>query len=204
MALSPGDMSEAQAFGPFLERLDAAIAGGLRAILLREFELGDACLLRLARVLRQRLDNDSAEPGWLGVHDRVHIAIASKADGVHLGHRSLSPQQVRALVKHTLVIGLSTHAHDRPSEWMHADYLFHGPVRTTPSKQGLLEAIGIAGLRRARLLTEKPLWALGGIRPSDVDAILKTGVNGIAVLSGILGQDNPASATESYLVPTGQ
>ncbi|MFT5285076.1 MAG: thiamine-phosphate pyrophosphorylase [Planctomycetota bacterium] len=204
LALSPGDLKEGQDLGPFLARCDSAIASGLEAVLLREHQLSDGSMYALALALRERLDALPNECGWLGVHDRVHVALASKADGIHLGFRSLSPQQTKPLTGDAMVIGLSTHAHDRVEAWTHADYLFHGPFKPTSSKAGILDSIGLNGLESACSKTDRPIWALGGVGIEDVDSILKTGVNGVAVLSGILGQSDPSVATTRYLAGWGQ
>ena len=199
LALSPGDLDEARAFGDFLARVDAALGAGLRGVLLRELELDDAVHLRLASGLRARLDRLEPEPGWLGVHDRVHVALAAGADAIHLGFRSLASEHVATIAADQLAIGLSTHAFDDPRDWSGADYIFHGPVRETPSKRELIDAIGAGGLERAALQTDCPLWALGGIRPEDVRAVLASGARGVAVLSGIFRCADPGRATRAYL-----
>jgi len=199
LALSPGDLDELRAFGDFLARVDAALAAGLRGILLRELELDDAVHLRLASELRARLDRLEAGAGWLGVHDRVHVALAAGADAIHLGFRSLASERVASITADKLAIGLSTHAFDDPCDWSGADYIFHGPVRATPSKNELVVAIGTEGLERAVLQTDCPIWALGGVRPEDVRGVMASGARGVAALSGILGCTDPGGATRAYL-----
>jgi thiamine-phosphate pyrophosphorylase len=194
LGLSPGDLRSGEQTR-FLQRVDAAIEGGLRGVLLRERALEDAAFLSLARALRTRLD---AVRGWLGVHDRAHLAGAAGADGLHLGFRSLPPEDVPPALRAGRALGLSTHAGDALDALPPLDYLFHGPVRATPSKQGLLDPIGTAGLARACASTELPIWAIGGLTPGDLPASRAAGARGVAVLRGILGASDPRAAARAY------
>jgi thiamine-phosphate pyrophosphorylase len=182
----------------FLASLRAAIGAGLRGLLLREPGLSDRAYLQLGQSVRQL-----APELWLGVHDRVHLAGAIGAEGVHLGFRSLPPAAVSEHHDPRLAIGLSTHAGDECAQWAAADYLFHSPVFATPSKPkdapGFLEPLGIEGLAEAVKATSQPIWALGGLGPEHVMSCRRAGAAGVAVLSGILGSADPAAATALYL-----
>jgi thiamine-phosphate pyrophosphorylase len=193
VALSPGDLRE-DATARFLATVEEALAAGLSGVLLRERELSDRAWLDLAGALRGLLQD-----GWLGGHDRVHLALAAGADACHLGFRSLAPAAVRARFGAALTIGLSTHVHDDPAVWSAADYLVHGPYRATPSKQGLVAPVGAEGLARAALAAGRPLWAIGGIGPADVRACRAAGARGVFVLRGVLGGDRPGAAAAAYL-----
>lgn len=207
IALTPGDLApgDARARAELVQRVRAAAAAGLAAVLLREPELPDGELLGLARELRAALDGE--RPGaWLGVHDRAHVALAAGAGGVHLGFRSPRPADLGPLLERAggglaaLAIGLSTHASDDPAEWAPCDYLFHGPVRATPSKRGLLEPTGPEGLARAVARAgERPVWGIGGLEPADVPAVIAAGARGLAVLRGVLGAPDPGAAARAYL-----
>jgi thiamine-phosphate pyrophosphorylase len=187
LALSPGNLDEGNV-PAFLDRVDQALEGGLRAILFREPRLGDGAWLAAFEQLRGRAPRETI---WLGAHDRVHLGVLAGADAVHLGFRSLPIARARELVGGEMAIGLSTHAGDDIAKWEEADYLFHGPVRPTPSKVGLKDPIGIEGLTAAVASTPLPLFALGGMRPEDVAGALEAGAHGVAVLSGILGAGSP-------------
>jgi thiamine-phosphate pyrophosphorylase len=191
LALTPGDLDGARA-----ERLPSAVAaaraGGLRGVLLREPRLGDAAVLELAALLRSALGAD----GWLGLHDRPHLAVAAAADAVHLGGRSLPPEQVRPWLAPGVALGLSTHAGDAaPAEGL-VDYLLHAPVHPVPGKGA---ALGLEGLARDVPRLGLPLWGLGGILPEHAAAVLAAGARGVAVLRGILGAADPEAATSAYL-----
>lgn len=195
IALTPGD-AEAARSGELERRVAAAVKGGLRGVLLREPELEDGPFERLAARLRSRLD---AVGGWLGIHDRPHLAAAAKADGVHLGFRSLEPAEVRDWLP-GVALGLSTHAPavaGVTDGWSAADYLFHGPFGPV-QKDPPLEPVGTAGLARAVSGTDRPIWALGGIAPGDVPEVLASGVRGVAVLSGILPDADPERRAAEY------
>lgn len=193
VALTPGSLRPGQERG-LLAAVDAALGAGLRGVLVREPGLSDRALAALGAALRQRL----AE-GWLALHDRPHVALAVGADAVHLGFRSLPLAAVRAGFGDDLTIGLSTHAHDDPRAWAAASYVFHGPVRPTPSKQGLLEPVGMEGLARACRASPVPVLAIGGLEPEDAPAVLASGAHGLAVLRGVLAARDPARAAARFL-----
>jgi thiamine-phosphate diphosphorylase len=190
-----------------LAAVDAALDAGLTGVLLRERRLDERAFLALAHELRARLDAlpapRSRGSGWLGVHDRAHLAALAGADGVHLGFRSLAPAELPAFAR-GLAVGLSAHAGDEPAAWAGADYLVFGPVRDTPSKRGILEPVGIDGLAAGVRAAGRPVWALGGIEPADVAPCLDAGARGVAVLRGILGARDPGGAAAAYLAALGE
>jgi len=189
----------------FLARAATATSAGLRGILLRESRLDDGVFLNLALGLRRQFADCA---GWLGVHDRVHLAAPAGADGVHLGYRSLEVDEVRPIVGEQIAIGLSTHAADEPDAWSGADYRFYGPVFETPSKRGLLAPVGPDGLTRSAGGHTIPVWALGGVNPENLPLLVDCGARGVAMLSGLLGAPDVAAATgaalDSWLVAPGR
>lgn len=194
LGLSPGDLGRADV-ERFVAAARRARAGGLAGILLREPGLDDRTFVELARTLRARF----AAPAWFGVHDRAHVAVAVGADAVHLGFRSLEPTLVRPWLGGGITLGLSTHASDDSAAWEAVDYLFHGPVFDTPSKRGLVEPVGLAGLVRAKGRTTRPTWALGGVDPARARDVLATGVHGVVVRGALFSTDDPARAVERFL-----
>ncbi len=194
VALSPGGLAEGgpDRIGTFLRSLKSAASSGLAGLVLREPAMGDRALLDLARACRDLLP-------WLAVHDRVHLAGACAADAVHLGFRSLAPTEARAILLDDIAIGLSAHEPDGIERWRDADYLFFGPVFDTPSKRGVVDPTGLGGLVQAVQRSSAPIWAIGGITPERVGDCLGAGCMGVAVLSGILGSPQPATAVRAYL-----
>lgn len=194
VALSPGVLAEAGE-AAFLRALEAAVRAGLSGLLVREPSMPDRPLLALASACRRILPDGA----WLAIHDRVHLAEACGADAVHLGFRSLAPEIARGLVEDRIAVGLSAHAADDPARWSAADYLFFGPVFDTPSKRGVLEPTGIDGLARALERSRVPVWAIGGIAAGSVESCIAAGCRGVAVLSGVLGAEDPGAACRAYL-----
>ncbi|MCP3915656.1 MAG: thiamine phosphate synthase [bacterium] len=198
LALSPGNLlpgGERGAASAFAEAARSALGAGLRGILLREPALPDGELLALARRLAGLLD---VSGGWLGVHDRVHLASACGAHGVHVGFRSLPVPDARRVVGDAVALGFSSHAGDAPEAWGDADYVFHGPVHDTPSKAGRLAPVGVAELADF-VAGAPPVWALGGIGVEDCEPVLRTGARGVAVLGGIFGSQDPARQAARYV-----
>lgn len=197
VALSPGDMTEANALD-FARTARACAHAGLRGVVLREPRLSDRATLELALALRAILSEARSE-SWLCIHDRVHLAAACRADAVHVGWRSLAPAAARRTIADNVQLGFSAHAGDDPRQWEVCDYAFFGPVRATPSKSGLREPVGFEGLATAARSTTTPLWALGGITPDHVEHALASGAAGVAVLGGIARAADPAAACARYI-----
>jgi len=190
-----GGVAEASDVPALLRAVGRAVDGGLRGVLLREPRLSDRAWLELARGIRAL---DGGRGLWFAVHDRAHLARAVEADAVHAGLRSLAPGVLRARFGAELAYGLSTHAGDDVALWEAADYLFHGPVRATASKPEA-RPLGVDGLARAVASTSRPVYALGGQRPEDARDARRAGAYGAAVLSGILGAEDPGAAAAAYV-----
>ena len=191
VALTPGDL-EGPAVERFARRAASALRAGLRGILLREPLLSDRAVVELSTALRALL----GPSGWLGLHDRPHLALGIAADAVHLGGRSLAAEPVRAWLDPTIALGVSAHAQDAAEAWRGADYLIFAPVFEVTGKGA---AQGLAGLRAAIGRSALPTWGLGGIHPESAASVCAAGARGVAVLRGIFGAPDPAAATESYL-----
>lgn len=188
LALTPGDLT-GDGIAGLVRKAREAAAAGLDSILVREPVLDDRATLRLALELRDVL----GRTGWIGIHDRVHLADEARADAVHLGFRSLPIGEARAICADSIAIGFSAHAHDAPDVRDGADYLLFGPVLSTPSKVGLVDTVGVDGLQRAVRSTPIPIWALGGIGPENAGSLTFTGCRGIAVRNAWLdAQDTRA------------
>jgi thiamine-phosphate pyrophosphorylase len=189
LALTPGTLAPGGERA-LLDKARSAVAAGLDSILLREPDLSDAATLALARELRAIL----GAGGWLGVHDRAHLALAAGADAVHLGWRSLPIREARAILDPSIAIGFSAHASDDPASWAQADYLVFGPVFDTPKKRGRLEPVGVEGLTRAVRSTRVPVWALGGITAENSADLARSACHGIAVRGAVFEASDTARA----------
>ena len=173
----------------------AALDAGLPAVQLRDKELPARALLVLAERLRALTARTGA---LLLVNDRVDVAAAVGADGVHLGVGSMPPDVVRGLLPPGALVGVSTHA---PAEVAAttADFAFFGPVYVTPSKAAYGPPQGVESLRKAAAGASVPMLAIGGVTAASVAELRAAGAAGVAVIRAILAADDPARATRELL-----
>ena len=178
---------------PLSHTVKLALKGGVKTIQLREKGLATFELYSLACELRKITSEFKAN---FIVNDRVDIALAVEADGVHLGWQSLPFPVVRRLVGSERLIGVSTHNRQEAlqAQCCGADYITFGPIFDTPSKAGLLKPTGIEEIRKLKKEINIPLVAVGGINEKNVEAVLAGGADGIAVISSIMQADNPEGA----------
>lgn len=121
------------------------------------------------------------------VNDRVDIAMALAADGVHVGQEDLPPDTVRRLAGPRMLLGYSTHsvAQLAASEVRAADYVAIGPVFPTDSKEDPDPVVGLSTVRSARSMTGKPLVAIGGVTLANAREVLAAGAAAVSMISGI-------------------
>ena len=179
------------------EILDATIAGGCRMIQLREKEWPSGRLLPLAERLRERCRRAGAT---FIVNDRVDLAVAVGADGVHLGQDDLPPRAARPLLRPGMVLGRSTHSvvQARDAQAEGADYIAVGsmfPTRTKPDFQ----LVGPELIRAIRPGTRSPLIGIGGVTRDNVAEVIRAGADGVAVISAVCSAPDPAAATREFL-----
>jgi thiamine-phosphate pyrophosphorylase len=127
------------------------------------------------------------------INDRVDIALAVGADGVHLGQDDMPPAAARELLGEQAIIGFSTHSIEQAREaaQLPVDYIAIGPIFNTSSKENPDAVVGLDGLRRVRqTIGQMPLVAIGGITSETAHAVLEAGADAIAVISLLL--KNPA------------
>ncbi|MBN1421889.1 MAG: thiamine phosphate synthase [Planctomycetes bacterium] len=174
-----------------------AIAGGAGAIQLRDKTAGGRALLDAARALREI----TAESGIAFiVNDRVDVALAADADGVHLGAEDLPVRAARDLLGPDRIIGAS--ARSRPeaerAATEGADYLGVGPIREARgTKPDAPPPVGVAAIRET-IGAGLPVIAIGGIRPEDVAEIAGAGACGVAVISAVMGAPDIAAAARAF------
>jgi thiamine-phosphate pyrophosphorylase len=177
--------------------LDAAIAGGARMFQLRDKSSPSGRLLPLAEQLRARCRDAGAV---FIVNDRVDLAVAVGADGVHLGQDDLPPRVARPLLRPGMILGVSTHSVEqaRRAQADGADYVAVGsmfPTRTKPD----FELVGPALVRALRPEIRVPLVGIGGITPDNVGEVIRAGADGVAVISAVCGALDPAAASAHFL-----
>jgi thiamine-phosphate pyrophosphorylase len=173
----------------------AAVRGGVSLVQLREKALPDAELVALARALGDRL-RPLGVP--LVVNDRVEVAKAAGAQGVHLGQEDLDAARARAILGPDGLIGVSAGTPDEAArvDKAVADYVGVGSVYPTPTKPDAGPPIGIAGLKAlGAALAPLPVVAIGGIDAGNAREVMASGAaDGIAVVSAICGAPDPEAA----------
>lgn len=181
---------------PLVEVVHAALDGGLQAVQLREKDLEGGELYRLAAALRELTARYQAK---LLINDRLDVALAVDADGVHLGQASMLVATARQLLGPEKLIGVSTHSLDEITAAVGADFLVFGPVYFTPSKAEYGDPQGVDRLRSAVLHSSAPVVAIGGIKPAQIPEVLAAGAQGIGVITAISAASDPMQATRELL-----
>jgi thiamine-phosphate pyrophosphorylase len=168
------------------------LEAGVDVVQLRDRDLEARPLLALAAIARRR----TREWGALFiVNDRVDLALAAEADGVHLGQQDLPPADARLQMGLEALIGLSTHAREEilSAASSEADYIAVGPVYATPTKPGR-PAVGSELVTFAAERARQPFFAVGGIDVSTLPPVLAAGARRIAVVRAITEADDPVAA----------
>jgi len=171
----------------------AAVRGGVTAVQLRLKHASGRVLVEAARALV------AAVPVPLLVNDRLDVALAAGAAGVHLGPDDLPVVLARRVVPPGFVVGASVGSADEAQVARPADYWGVGPWRASGTKPAAGEALGAGGFRRIVALAGRiPCIAIGGVRPEDASAVRAAGGVGMAVVSGILGGGDVEQAAREY------
>jgi len=183
-------------FGRTHEELaEAVLKAGVRFIQFREKSMSARQMFSVAKKLRKLTWDYSAT---LIINDRIDLALAVDADGVHLGQDDLPYEVAREMFDG--IIGVSTHSVEEAKKAeKFADYISAGPVFKTTTKEDAKEPIGIEGLRRIVSSVKMPVVAIGGINKFNIEDVLKTGVKGVAVISAIANSQNPEKSAKELL-----
>jgi thiamine-phosphate pyrophosphorylase len=176
--------------------VEAALGGGVTTVQLREKDLGGKELFVLAEKLAALCRAYKAQ---LFINDRIDIALAVDAAGVQLGKTSLPIETARTLLGGEKLIGYSAHSADeaKAAENSGADFILFGPVFFTPSKAPFGTPQGIERLRQAVTQTALPVFAIGGIKPDNLAEVMRTGSRGVALISAIMSEPDPADAART-------
>ena len=181
-----------------LDVVNAALAAGAPVIQVRAKALDDRALLALSEAIVARCREAGAT---CLIDDRVDIALACGADGVHLGDRDLPVAVARRLLGPAAIIGAT--ARDPESgqalERAGADYLGVGPTYATTTKDGLPDPIGPSGVAAVAAAVEVPVIAIAGISLARVPEVMATGAHGIAVVGAVSRAEDPRQGTVDLL-----
>ncbi len=176
----------------------AAVNGGVTLVQLREKTASTRAFIEQARVLK-RLLAPLRVP--LLINDRIDVALAAGADGAHVGQQDMPVALARQLLGPAAIIGLSItelgQVRDRDVEL--ADYLGVGPIFAQSTKLDATPPLGLDGLAEVRRATGKPIVAIGGVSAANANAVRSAGADGIAVVSAIMGADDPRAAAAALV-----
>ena len=173
--------------------LDAALAGGVDVLQLRDKLLDDRGLAAAARGFRAACDEHDA---LFVLNDRPELVEACGADGVHVGQDDAPVRDARAAVGPDRLVGRSTHSPAQVDAADGVDYIAVGPVHETPTKPGR-PAIGLAPLRHAASSARVPWFAIGGIDHTTIGPALQAGARRVVVVRAITEAPDPGAAARA-------
>jgi thiamine-phosphate pyrophosphorylase len=188
-----------EALGRNLEFVvEEALRGGVRAVQLREKDLATKELYETAYELRRLTSRYGAK---LFINDRVDVALAVDADGVHIGGSSLPIYKVRKLLGERKLIGVSCHNQVQAitAQEMGADFVTFGPVYFTASKAAYGDPVGMELLETVTHMLQIPVFALGGISQENCAEAVSCGVRGVALISAVMSAPEPRHAAKALL-----
>ena len=135
------------------------------------------------------------------VNDRPDVAFLAGASGVHVGQDDLDVEQARRVAGPEMLVGVSTHNLEQfeSAAKSTADYIAVGPVFNTSSKANPDPVVGLDFVRKVRVITDKPIVAIGGISLDRAAAVIEAGADSVAIISGILSAPNPSERARQYL-----
>ncbi len=183
---------------PLASVISQAVEAGVRMIQVREKDLDTRQTIELIRKLKPLI---TQYHGKVLLNDRVDLAIALDADGVHLRSDSLPLPLARRMMGKDKLLGISTHSVKdvQKAEDEGADFVVLGPIYDTPSKQIYGAPLGLHTLEAACRTCRLPIFAIGGMKPEHVHDVMSSGAYGIAVISSILQASDIPSRTQHLL-----
>ncbi len=183
---------------PTSDIVEAAVYGGASCVQLREKIGSTREFIEQALAIRDFLRIRDIP---LIINDRLDVALAVGADGVHLGQNDMPLAMARSIVKDAMIIGISANSLEDAvaAEKGGADYLGVGPIYATPTKTDTAPILGLDGLRKIRKNIKIPLVTIGGLNRSNATQVIRNGADGIAVVSAIVGAEDPEKASRDLM-----
>jgi len=172
-----------------------AVKGGVSTVQLREKDVSTRFFIEEARHIKSILAPCNVP---LLINDRVDVALAIEADGVHIGQEDMPYPLARQLLGERAIIGLSVETMDQvaEAEAYDVDYLGVSAIFATPTKTNTKRNWGVEGLREVRKASRHPLVAIGGINASNAAVVAQAGADSLAVVSAICAAPDPRKAAE--------
>ncbi|HMK44604.1 MAG TPA: thiamine phosphate synthase [Dissulfurispiraceae bacterium] len=189
-------------FKRLLQAVEIALAEGIKAIQLREKGIPIRDYLAHAEAMRTVTARQGAR---LFINDRVDIAVAVEADGVHLGQAGIPAYAAKAVAPH-LAVGVSAHSieESQRAENEGADFVTFGPIYATPSKLRYGDPLGLEPLGRVVAAVRLPVFGIGGIKKEHLADLRAAGARGAALISGILAAADVRKAAQEYVKIMGE
>ena len=176
-----------------LEIVTAAVNGGATVVQLREKACSTLEFIEQALSIKAFLKTRHIP---LIINDRLDVAQAVEADGVHLGQTDMPLETAKGILGDTMLIGISAECLEDAivAEKGGADYLGVSPIYATPTKTDTALALGLEGLREIRKAVKLPLVGIGGLNQGNAAEVIRNGADGVAVVSAIVAADDPETA----------
>lgn len=173
--------------------VEEAVKGGVTMVQLREKDCCTREFIDLATRLKHKLRSFNVP---LIINDRLDVALAANADGLHIGQSDMPYAMARQLLSKDKIIGLSVENMDQVLEAndLDVDYIGISPVFSTPTKTDTAQPFGLEGIRQVMAVSRHPAVAIGGISFANATSIIRAGANGIAVVSAICSANDPCKA----------
>lgn len=179
-----------------LDVVGAAVQGGVTMVQLREKNATTREFLEEARALKALLAPHGVP---LVVNDRVDIALAVDAEGIHVGQTDMPVEQVRALAPGRIVgLSITNATQMSRGDTQLCDYLGVGPLYLQQTKPDASTPLGVEGFAKLRAMTDKPVMAIGGLKADNSAPVLAAGANGLAIVSGIVSAPDPRAAAAEF------
>ena len=179
-----------------LEIVSAAVDGGTSVVQLREKDCSTRDFIEQALILKEFLKSRAVP---LIINDRLDVAQAVSADGVHLGQTDMPLETAKKILGDSMIIGISAESLQDAieAEKGGADYLGVSPIYATPTKTDTAPPLGLEGLREIRKAVKLPLVGIGGLTRENSADVIRSGADGVAVVSAIVAADDPEAAAKA-------
>ena len=180
------------------EVVSKAVAGGVTMVQVREKHGDVRAFIERALAVKDILKGSGVP---LIINDRVDVALAVDADGVHLGQSDMPAKIARQLIGPDKILGLSIETQEQlaAADALPIDYIGLSAIFATPTKTNTKHHWGIDGLKSALKVTSLPIVAIGGIHEGNIPVLCSTGVHGLALVSAICSADDPKAAAAHLL-----
>ncbi|WP_227370786.1 thiamine phosphate synthase [Halomonas sp. M20] len=180
-----------------VETVTAAVRGGVTLAQLRDKHATDAELIEQARALKEALTGSGVP---LIINDRLDVALAADADGLHIGQTDGDAAAARKALGPDAILGLSINTHEQLAkvDTAQLDYVGLGPVFATSTKKDHESPLGFDGLAALAAASPLPSVAIGGLQAQHVQAVREAGARGVAIISAICAAPDPQAAAQRF------